>query len=124
MSHQFQLTNYTNVFGGCMQTLYPIGKDLWVGKTFDGRAKQFKSIPEYNAYLNSLSRSSHDCPDVSRPIVQKGEKVDITPFFGFLEFKSQNPVEQSKYSAMSPYWLGTDETNKALDKGEFNNDLS
>jgi hypothetical protein len=122
MAHQFHLVNYTNTYGGCMQNLYPIGKDLWVGKTFDGQAKQFKSLPEYRAYLNKLSDASHECPDVSRPIVQKGDKVDVTPFFGFMEFKPQNPVEQAKYSAMSPYWEGTDETLKALNRGLFKTD--
>jgi hypothetical protein len=36
-----------------------------------------------------------------------------------MEFKPANPVEQAQYSAMSPYWVGVDETISALTKGQF-----
>lgn len=106
-------------FADCMQNIYPIGKDLWVGKTVGGNAKQFKSIPAYREYLAKLATAGHVCPDVSVPTIPKTEKVDITPFAGFMEFKPTNPFQQAKYSAMSPYWLGTAETVQALERGEF-----
>lgn len=106
-------------FADCLQNIYPIGQDLWVGKTIGGDARQFKNIPAYREYLAKLATAGHICPDVSIPTIPKSEKIETTPFTTFMEFKPSNPYQQAKYSAMSPYWLGTNETVNALTRGEF-----
>lgn len=107
----------------CLQNLYPIGQNLWVGKTRTGGVKYFKDIPEYRLYLSKLSDADILCPDVSVPIVSRSERVDVTPFTGFMEFKSKNPTDQANYSAMSPFWKGVNETIRALERGIYKNDL-
>jgi hypothetical protein len=109
-------------FASCLQNIYPISEDMWVGNTFGGGSKQFKSIPAYREYLAKLASAGHICPDVSIPTVPAREKVDITPFAGFMEFKPKDSFEQAKYSAMSPYWRGVSETVSALEKGIFTRD--
>lgn len=88
--------------GDCLANLYPIG-DLWVGKTRDGDPKQFKNLSLYRQYNQNTG-----CPDVSQPVVPRTEKRDITPHTGFMEFKPADSYQQSLYSAMSPYWVGTE----------------
>lgn len=106
-------------FASCIQSIYPIGEDLWVGRTFDGNSKQFKDIPAYREYLAKMATAGHICPDVSVPTIPRSEKVDITPFAKFMEFKPADPVKQASYSAMSPFWLGAAETVRALQTGQF-----
>jgi hypothetical protein len=40
-----------------------------------------------------------------------------------MEFQPANPREQAKYSAMSPYWVGSEGTQAAFDTG-LNKSLS
>lgn len=107
--------------GKCIKYLYPISKDLWVGTQNDGGVKQFKNIPEYNKFLADLASAGHVCPNITTypPSALKDYK---TPFTGFLELKPLDSKDQVKYSAMSPYWLGIDATNKALETGEYDSD--
>ena len=104
---------------GCITSLYPLSGEMWVGKTTEGDPKSFKSLAAYREYLASLAASGKICPDVSHPLVKRTEPVPSTPFAQFMEFKPANPGEQAQYSAMSPYWLGVDETIAALTRGQF-----
>lgn len=88
--------------GACLNNLYPIG-NMWVGTTRNGDPKQFNSLDRYREY-----NARTGCPDVSTPIVPRTQKQEITPFTGFMEFKPKDPYQQSLYSAMSPYWVGSE----------------
>uniref|UniRef100_A0A6C0HKN3 Uncharacterized protein n=1 Tax=viral metagenome TaxID=1070528 RepID=A0A6C0HKN3_9ZZZZ len=88
--------------GACLNNLYPIGT-MWVGTTRGGDPMQFKDLELYRQYNERTG-----CPDVSAPVVPQKEKQQVTPFTGFMEFKPQDPYQQSLYSAMSPYWVGAE----------------
>ena len=88
--------------GDCLNSLYPIGS-MWVGKTRDGDPMQFKDLSLYRQYNERTG-----CPDVSQPVVPRADKQEITPFTGFMEFKPADSYQQSLYSAMSPFWVGTE----------------
>jgi hypothetical protein len=106
----------------CLSTVYPVGEG-WIGKSTTGEVRMFEALSDYKQYLNNLSKSGKVCPDVSVPIAPSGyEKSTSTPPSGFMEFLPRNPIEQSKYSAMSPYWLGQRETQKSLDKGKYSSE--
>jgi hypothetical protein len=107
----------------CPQNLYPVNSELYVGKDADGKPLQFKGIPAYREYLGKLAASGHPCPDVSFTLVPAVMTTAVTPFTGFMEFQPANPREQAKYSAMSPYWVGSDDTQAAFDRG-LNKSLS
>ena len=76
---------------------------MWVGKTRDGDPMQFKDLSFYRQYNERTG-----CADVSQPVVPQTEKREVTPFTGFMEFKPADSYQQSLYSAMSPYWVGSD----------------
>lgn len=101
----------------CPASLYPVNSELVVGKDAAGNPVKFKGIPAYREYLVKLASTGHPCPDVSETLVPAVIKTEVTPFAGFMEFQPSNPREQAKYSAMSPYWTGSDATNLAFDKG-------
>jgi hypothetical protein len=107
----------------CPANLYPVNSELYVGKDTNGNPVQFKGIPAYREFLAKLAATGHPCPDVSMSTVPATIKTEVTPFTGFLEFKPANPQEQAKYSAMSPFWVGSDDTQSAFDKG-LNTSLS
>jgi len=103
----------------CLSTVYPVGEG-WIGKSSTGQVRMFQSLSDYKQYLDNLSKSGRVCPDVSVPVAPRGyETTTQTPPTGFMEFLPRNTVQQSKYSAMSPYWLGQLETQKELDKGKY-----
>jgi hypothetical protein len=103
----------------CLSTVYPVGEG-WIGKSTTGQVRMFQSLSDYKQYLDNLSKSGRVCPDVSVPVAPRSyEKTTETPPTGFMEFLPRNTVQQSKYSAMSPYWLGQLETQKELDKGKY-----
>ena len=88
--------------GECLNNLYPIGT-MWVGTTRDGNPMQFKDLNFYRQY-----NARTGCPDVSQLNAGQEEKRQITPFVQFMEFKPQDPHQQSLYSAMSPFWVGAE----------------
>jgi len=88
--------------GACLNSLYPIGT-LWVGTTQNGTPKQFKNLDMYRQYIMETG-----CPDVSTRTVAPMQKQENTPFTRFMEFKPKDPNQQSLYSAMSPYWVGSE----------------
>lgn len=102
----------------CLSSVYPIGEG-WVGKSTSGEVKFFKSLEDYNTYLQNLASAGRICPDVSVPMAPPPETSVRTLPTGFLEFLPRDQTQQSKYSAMSPSWVGQRETQKALDRGEF-----
>ena len=79
----------------------------------------FQSLDDYKQYLANLSAAGRVCPDASVPVAPPESTTKNTPHTGFLEFLPRNQEQQSKYSAMSPGWLGQQATNDALDKGKF-----
>lgn len=102
----------------CLSSVYPIGEG-WVGKSTSGDVKFFKTLDDYQQYLSNLANLGRVCPDVSVPIAPPAEKTSRSLPSGFLEFLPRDQAQQAKYSAMSPSWLGQQETQKALDRGEF-----
>jgi hypothetical protein len=102
----------------CLSSVYPIGEG-WVGKSSSGEVKFFKSLEDYNTYLQNLASAGRICPDVSVPVAPPIETTVRSLPSGFLEFLPRDQGQQAKYSAMSPSWLGQRETQKALDRGEF-----
>lgn len=102
----------------CLSTVYPIGEG-WVGKSTTGEVRYFQSLQDYKQFLNNLANSGKVCPDVSVPYIPPKETTSRTYPPGFLEFLPRNIEEQTKYSAMSPNWLGQEATNKAIDQGKF-----
>jgi hypothetical protein len=107
----------------CPANLYPVNSELYVGKDSNGKPIQFKGIPAYREYLAKLAASGHPCPDVSMSSVPVVLKTPPTPFAKFMEFQPANPRQQAKYSAMSPYWVGSDDTQLAFDQ-ELSKSLS
>ena len=101
----------------CPQNLYPVNSELYVGKDTNGKPLQFKGIPAYREYLAKLTATGHPCPDISFKLVPGVLKTEVTPFTGFLEFQPADPQGQAKYSAMSPFWIGSEGTQSALDQG-------
>lgn len=102
----------------CLSSVYPIGEG-WVGKSTSGEVKFFKTLDDYNRYLSNLASAGKICPDVSVPMAPPPETTLRTLPTGFLEFLPRDQTQQSKYSAMSPSWLGQTETQKAIDRGEY-----
>lgn len=103
----------------CLSSVYPIGEG-WVGKSTSGDVKFFKSLQDYKTYLTNLASSGRICPDVSVPIATRPPDTTTRSYPpGFMEFLPRDENEQRKYSAMSPYWLGQEETQKAVDRGDF-----
>lgn len=103
----------------CLSTVYPVGEG-WIGKSTTGQVRMFQSLSDYKQYLDNLSKSGKICPDVSVPVAPRGfEKTVATLPTGYMEFLPRDSVQQSKYSAMSPYWLGQLETQKELGKGNY-----
>jgi len=102
----------------CLSSVYPIGEG-WVGKGTSGEVKFFKSLDDYNTYLTNLASAGKICPDVSVPMAPPPEKTTRTFPSGFLEFLPERQEQQGKYSAMSSGWLGQQETEKAVNRGDF-----
>lgn len=107
----------------CPISLYPVNSELYVGKDSAGKPVQFKGIPAYREFLAKMALTGHPCPDVSMSMVPVSLKEPVTPFAKFMEFTPANPRQQSMYSAMSPNWVGSDQTNTAFDTG-LNTSLS
>ena len=107
----------------CPANLYPVNRDLWVGKDTDGNPISFKGIQPYREFLAKLSAAGHICPDVSVSTVPSVLPKETTPFTGFKEFATNDTKQQAKYSAMSPFWVGSDETVSAFENG-LNKSLS
>lgn len=116
VSLKYKMSEFAKV--ECLSSVYPIGEG-WVGKSSSGDVKFFKSLDDYNTYLQNLASSGRICPDVSVPIAPPAEKTVRTLPTGFLEFLPRDQAQQAKYSAMSPNWLGQRATQDALDRGEF-----
>ena len=102
----------------CLSSVYPIGQN-WVGKSTTGEVRMFETLSDYKQYLNNLASSGKVCPDVSVPFVPPKESVSQTLPSGFLEFIPRDQNAQARYSAMSPSWLGQEESQKALSGGKF-----
>jgi hypothetical protein len=102
----------------CMSTVYPVGEG-WIGKSSTGEVRMFQTLDDYKQYLANLSASGRVCPDASVPVAPPESTVKNTPHTGFLEFLPRNQEQQSKFSAMSPGWLGQKATEDALNKGAF-----
>ena len=102
----------------CLSSVYPIGEG-WVGKGTSGEVKFFKSLDDYNRYLANLASAGKICRDVSVPMAPPPEKTTRSLPSGFLEFLPEKQEQQGKYSAMSSGWLGQQETEKAINRGDF-----
>ncbi len=103
----------------CLTTVYPIGQS-WVGKSKSGDVKFFNSLQDYKQYLTNLAASGRVCPDASVPIATRPPDTTARTYpTGFMEFLPRDENEQRKYSAMSPYWQGQEETQRAVDRGDF-----
>ena len=101
----------------CMSNLYPVSKDLWVGQDTTGVSHQFRGLQQYREYVERLMASGTTCPVPSTPHAPTVIPQDKTPFTGFLEFKPTDAQQQAKYSAMSPWWVGSETTDIAFGQG-------
>jgi hypothetical protein len=100
-----------------MSNLYPVSRDLWVGQDTTGVSHQFKGLQQYKEYVERLRTSGKTCPVPSTPHAPVVIPQDKTPFTGFLEFKPADVQQQARYSAMSPYWVGSETTDIAFGQG-------
>jgi hypothetical protein len=101
----------------CISNLYPVSRDLWVGQDTTGISHQFRGLQQYQEYVAKLLTSGTTCPVPSTPHAPTIIPQDRTPFTGFLEFKPADVQQQAKYSAMSPYWVGSESTDTAFGQG-------
>jgi len=101
----------------CMSNLYPVSRDLWVGQDTTGVSHQFKGLQQYKEYVERLRTAGKTCPVPSTPHAPAVIPQDKTPFTGFLEFKPADVQQQARYSAMSPYWVGSESTDIAFGQG-------
>ena len=101
----------------CMSNLYPVSRDLWVGQDTTGVSHQFKGLQQYQEYVERLRTAGKTCPVPSTPHAPAVIPQDKTPFTGFLEFKPADVQQQARYSAMSPYWVGSESTDMAFGQG-------
>ena len=97
--------------------MYPVSKDLWVGQDTTGVAHQFRGLQQYQDYVNQLALAGKTCPVPTTPHAPSVIPQERTPFTGFLEFKPADIQQQAKYSAMSPYWIGSESTDTAIGSG-------
>ena len=108
----------------CISNMYPVSSDLWIGQDTTGVAHQFRGLQQYQEYVARLAASGKTCPAPSTPQAPAIIPQERTPFTGFLEFKPANDQQQAKYSAMSPWWVGSESTDKEVAKGLLNKSLS
>jgi hypothetical protein len=101
----------------CISNLYPVSRDLWVGQDTTGVSHQFRGLQQYQEYVQRLMTAGKTCPVPSTPHAPAVIPQDKTPFTGFLEFKPADVQQQAKYSAMSPYWVGSESTDMAFGQG-------
>ena len=108
----------------CISNMYPVSKDLWVGQDTTGVSHQFRGLEQYNEYVTKLLAAGTTCPTQSTPQVPAIIPRENTPFTGFLEFKPTDERQQAKYSAMSPWWVGSEVTNDVMGQGSFSKSFS
>uniref|UniRef100_A0A6C0CK32 Uncharacterized protein n=1 Tax=viral metagenome TaxID=1070528 RepID=A0A6C0CK32_9ZZZZ len=101
----------------CISNLYPVSKDMWIGQDTTGIAHQFKGLDQYREYVTKLTAAGTVCPEASLPSAPAIIPQERTPFTGFLEFKPTDVQQQAKYSAMSPWWVGSETTDTAFGQG-------
>lgn len=101
----------------CISNLYPVNRELWVGQDTTGIAHQFKGLEQYQEYVAKLAAAGTTCATPSMPHAPAIIPQDRTPFTGFLEFKPADEQQQAKYSAMSPWWVGSEATDTEVSKG-------
>jgi hypothetical protein len=97
--------------------MYPVNSGLWVGQDTTGIAHQFRGLEQYQEYVTKLLAVGTICPTPSMPQVPDVIPQDRTPFTGFLEFKPANERQQATYSAMSPWWVGSEATDAQVGQG-------
>jgi hypothetical protein len=112
------------VYMSCISNMYPVSSDLWVGQDTTGVSHQFRGLQQYQEYVAKLAAAGTTCPIPSTPQAPSIIPQERTPFTGFLEFKPANPQQQAKYSAMSPWWVGSESTDKEVAKGLLSKSLS
>lgn len=127
---------------GCPTSMhFDAAQNIYIGKDAKtGMVKRFKTLDDYDRFMQSLNNAGHICPEVSiPPIAGTGNRGGgggntpgyfpprqtrtVDPWIPFLEFKSENPGDQAKYSAMSPGWLGHQAENQAIRNGLFRKDV-
>ena len=108
----------------CISNMYPVSSELWIGKDITGVVHQFKGLNQYHEYVDKLAASGKTCPVPSMPTAPAVIPQEKTAFTGFLEFKPADVQQQAKYSAMSPYWVGSEATDVEVQKGLLNKSFS
>jgi hypothetical protein len=128
---------------GCPSSMhFDAAQNIYIGKDAKtGLTKKFKTLDDYNRFMENMNNAGYVCPEVSIPPIagtgnrgggggnQPGRIPERTtrtvdPWIPFLEFKPKDSAQQSMYSAMSPTWQGHQAENQAIRNGLFRGDVA